>query len=147
MLASYKHRILTYTALCTVLWAVFASCKRESTVETKYTRLTNTWKLVKLATDDNGNNAIESSEIRPVKTGYYAEWRFNDDSSASETTLVNNQQTVLPINFRFTDRDTLYRWGVGYNTVIYKMTDITSITLQLQTYTNIGLARYYFEKL
>jgi hypothetical protein len=116
-------------------------------VETKYTRLTSTWKLVKLATDDNGNNAIEPSEIRPVNKGYYAEWRFNDDSSGSETTLVNNLQTVLPFNFRFTDRDTLYRWGVGYNTVIYKMTDITSITLQLQTYTNIGLARYYFEKL
>ena len=141
-------RTVALSILFTIAFScVTSSCKRKEVIETRLTRLTNKWKLVKTATDSNGNGGIDPSEIQPVQDSYNDVLYFNPDNSGTETVIANSVTTVYPFTWTINDQlDTIVRNGVGHNTIKYYLKDITSITMELTTTTSLGIAAYYYER-
>ena len=133
-----------FVAICCITF----SCKQKENVETILTRLLHNWKLTKIATDDNGNGAIDASEVHPVANGSDEEIVFNKDNTGLQTVTATNGATNT---YRFTwslDKyDTVTRVGVGNNLVKYHIQSISSGSLELITLTDQNiLAAYYYER-
>ena len=122
------------------------SCKRKETIETKFSRLVNTWKLIKTGTDDNGNGAVDASEIHLVQEGLDDELVFTKEYTGKETVIINGVTTEYPFTWKKDDNDTLTRDGIGHNTIKYHIDVISSVSLQLSTNTTLGNAAYIYNK-
>lgn len=123
------------------------SCKRDDKPQTRLTRLQHTWKLVKTATDANGNGAIDASEIQPINIATLASTiAFNENMSGNENVVANGVTTDYPFTWTINAQmDTITRNGIGHNVVKYYLADISSIAMELTTMTDLGVAGYFYE--
>jgi hypothetical protein len=138
-----------YVALLavTAIGCVFLdACSKKNNDNSQSSRLNGRWRLVKTATDDNANGAIDASEIHAVQQGYVDYLLFNNDSTGSETTQTNLDTVVLPFRWYFTLQDSLQRDGVGHDTIRYFIANINTSTMQLYTNTQFGVAAYYYNR-
>ena len=142
MIARHSIVLLSLFAMGILLYG----CRRKEVIQTQYTRLLQNWKLVRIANDGNGNGVIDPSEIQPVQEGYDDEIIFHGDSTGNETVITNNLTTTYPFTWTMNAKDTIFRYGIGHDTIQYYLADISSISLELTTNTTLGLAAYYFEK-
>ena len=142
------RRTITLSLLLTVaLSSVTFSCKRKEIVETRLTRLMNKWKLVKTGTDSNGNGSIDGSEVHAVPDGFDDIFSFTQQYTGTETVTTNGVTTNYPFTWKINPAlDTITRDGVGHNQIIYKMVEISSVSMQLNTFTSSGIAAYFFER-
>ncbi len=126
------------------LVCVVPSCTKKETAETRLTRMQHKWKLIKTATDANGNGVIDASEIQPVQSGVTT-ITFNKDLSGVETIAINGVTTDYPFIWAMDGTlDTVTRNGVGHNQIKYFLADISSTNMELTTTTDLGLAAYFY---
>ncbi|MBC7555147.1 MAG: hypothetical protein H7257_14355 [Taibaiella sp.] len=141
-----KNTILRLVFVGVALSGIASSCKRKEVVETQYTRLLHTWKLVRIATDDNGNGGIDGYEIHPVQEGLVTLIAFSKDNSGNETVIAGVDTLNYPFTWSRGGGDTLIRNGVGNNIIRYNLEDITSINMRLATFGTMGKAAYYYDR-
>jgi hypothetical protein len=125
---------------------VLPACKRKEIIDTKYTRLLHTWQLSQLATDDNGNGKIDPTEPHALASGYNSTITFKDDSSGSETITINDNSVDYFFYWDLATGDSIYRYGVGHNTIRYHIDDMTSLTLKLTAGSAQGPVTYYYKR-
>jgi hypothetical protein len=123
------------------------SCKK-SAVDTILTRLQHTWKLTKIATDDNGNGAIDASEIQPLTNGQDDRITFNKDGSGKEVIIsTNGVQDTYTFSWSLGIGDTLNRHGAGNDIIKYHIGNISTSSLELATITDKNiLAAYFYDR-
>ena len=144
-----KRTIALSVAFFLALTCITFSCKQKENIETILTRLLHNWKLVKIATDDNGNGVIDAAEVHPLSNGADDEIVFNKDYTGLQTVIAANGATE---SYHFTwsldTHDTVTRVGLGYNLIKYHIENISSTSLELLTMTdqNILSAYYYTRK-
>ena len=134
-------------SLLAALGALLPSCKRKEVTETRKTRILRDWKLVKAATDANGNGIIDASEISPVSASFNTTLTFKADFTGNENVVINGVTTDYPFTWTMDyTLDTITRNGVGNNVIKYFLADISSINMDLTTMTPLGIAGYYYER-
>jgi hypothetical protein len=127
---------------------VLTSCTKKQAAETPFTRMLGKWKLAKTATDDNGNNIIEGSEIHAVAAGQDNEVTFNKDLTGTETNIYNGVASP-PLNFtwKITNEDSSIQCAyTGHDTITYYLVSVSSANLVLQTFATHGLAWYTYNR-
>ena len=125
-----------------------ASCTKKQAAETPFTRIMGKWKLVKTATDDNGNGKIDGEEIHPVPSVQDNEITFNKDFTGVETNVYNGVVSP-PLNFFWsvTNEDSSIQCAfTGHDTITYYLVTVSSGSLTLETNTTLGLASYYYNR-
>lgn len=139
-------------ALSLIFFVLFTcitfSCKRNDDVDNILTRLLHNWKLAKIATDDNGNGAIDATEIQPLTNGEDDEMIFNKDYTGAQTVIAaNGVKNNYPFTWSLTGKDTITRNGLGYNLIKYHIETISAVSLELTTHTEQGiLAAYFYDR-
>lgn len=137
---------LIYLLPFVLLTVALPSCKRKEVIYTRLTRIQHSWKLVKTATDVNGNGQIDASEIQPIDDAFDNTLTFNADYTGKETVVANSVTTDYPFTWTMdVNMDTITRNGIGHNVIKYYLADISSIRMELTTTTSIGLAAYIYE--
>ena len=141
-----KQTITLSLFICTAFCCVISSCKRKENIETIQTRLTHSWKLSKIATDDNGNNGIDASEIHPLANGSDDRIVFNTNNTGNQTVIAaNGVQTDFAFTWSLGAGDTITRIGIGSNIIKYHVEDISTTTLELSTMSEQNiLCGYYY---
>ena len=141
--------IILLSVLVFIFCLAQTSCKRKDNVESIFTYLSHSWKVVKLATDDNGNNGIDASEIHAPANGQDNRFVFKTDNTGSETVIAaNGVTTEYPFTWSLLGKDSVIRNGVGNNVVRYKINSISTTRLELRMTTEQSgiLVAYYFER-
>ncbi len=143
-----KKYVASLLFLLVAICCSMPSCKRKENVETIQTRLLHTWKLSKIATDDNGNNGIDASEIHPVANGSVDKIVFNSDSTGLQTVVAaNGVTTEYDFTWTLGKGDTITRNGIGNNVIKYHIANISSTSLELRNYSEQNiLCAYYFDR-
>lgn len=137
---------LTYLILVVLTCTGAFSCKRKEVVYTRLTRIQHTWKLVKTATDANGNGQIDASEIHAIDAAFDNTLVFNADYTGKETVIANGVTTDYPFTWTMdANMDTITRNGIGHNVIKYYLEDISSISMELTTMTDLGIAAYIYQ--
>lgn len=134
--------LLSFLAL-----VLITSCAKKESPDTPANRILGKWKLVKTATDDNGNGQIDDVEIHPVPAIVDNEKVFNKDGTGVETNVYNGV-TTLPLNFswKIVGKDSVWVGYVANDTITYYLSTVSSANLTLTTNTQFGLAWYYYDK-
>jgi hypothetical protein len=123
------------------------SCAKKEGVQTPFTRLQGTWKLVKTATDDNGNTQIDPEEVHLVPAVQDNELTFYKDKTGVETNVYNGVASMpLHFDWAIVNDDSVWCAFTGHDTLTYYLVGVTSGTLTLQTNTSFGLAAYYYNR-
>jgi hypothetical protein len=133
--------VLTIGFLCIGVIA----CKKESNPN-QFQRLLGKWQEVQYATDDNDNGIMDPWEIRNVNKGYLIYLSFKQDSTGIEAETINDSTTNYPFTWFPLQDDSLQRNGIGHDTIIYKIENITSLKMTLETTSNEGLVWYIYNK-
>ena len=128
-----------------LLLSFAVSCKKD-TPQTQSSRLLGKWMEVQYATDDNNNGIIDPSEIHNVAKGYTAYMIFNKDSSGLETVKTNDSTQQLPFTWEYLEGDSLQWNGIGHDSLIYAITNISEIAMTLELGTNYGYVWYFYNK-
>ncbi len=125
---------------------VLPACNKTDAPQTRLTRLQRTWQLVQTGTDANANGQIEDYELQPISESMNNIIVFNTDKTGKETITVNGVTTDYPFSWSMdANMDTVTRVGVGHNTIKYYMADISSISMELTTTSNLGLVAYVYK--
>ncbi len=122
------------------------SCKRKEVIETQLTRLQHKWKLTKSATDDNGSGVIDGYEIHPVDAGLDDEIEFKADFTGSQVVIINGATNTFPFTWSMDSKDSITRVGVGHNTVVYFLADISSSSMELVSKSSGILVAYFYSR-
>ncbi len=139
--------IAIFSALFIFLIIGLVSCAKKEAAQTPFNRIQGKWKLVKTATDDNGNKLIDDYEIHPVPSVQDNEITFNKDLSGIETNVYNGvTSTPLYFTWAIISQDSVWCAYTGHDTLTYYLISVTSGTLALQTNTRFGLAAYYYNR-
>ena len=131
--------------LVAILLAATVGCKKDSN-PTEYDRILGKWKQVQFATDDNGNGLLDPQELHSVAKTYSDILAFNNDSEGLETVFTDNVTTNYAFSWYLTAADTLQRNGIGHDTILYQIQDITSLHLTLMTTSKVSLVWYIYAK-
>lgn len=141
---SYSNRIITQ-AVYILLILLTIGCSKNDGISSKEDRLKNSWKLVKVATDDNKNQVIDNDEIKAVDSGYLSITKYNNDKTGYEKVTANKLETSYYFNWVIYN-DTVAQYRIGRDTAIYKISYISDNELQLTTTTSWGLSSYFYKK-
>ena len=139
-----SNKVLRF-AVAALLLAAPVACKKDGDV-TAYDRLLGKWKQTQFATDDNGNGILDPQELHNVAANRTDNLIFNDDSEGVETIIADNVTTNYPYSWYLLPGDSLQRNGIGHDTILYQIQDITAVKLTLMTNSNLGMAWYIYAK-
>lgn len=129
-------------AACAVAVGI-SSCKKTERQPTISSKIAGKWNKVRYATDDNGNNQLDSWEQHEVAAGNDNQLEFKNDNTGIEhdahtqdlsfTWMLNGEQSLMMI----------YSTG---DTVVSKITLLNSANLNLTSRGKFGLVGYYYDR-
>ncbi len=123
-----------------------SACKRKEVVENQFTRLQRTWKLVKTATDSDGNGKLDDYEFHAISENMDDQITFHADKTGNQTVIANNVTTVYPFTWVLDENDTITRSGTGHDVRKYHIEDISNASMTLISPPPTFVAFYYQAK-